>query len=86
MLQRNTISDAAARLKVAIHDRTAVVGIVGLGYVGIPLALTAAKAGFNVLGFDIDAPRVDQINLGKSLIKHISSEAVSEAVDSGKFQ
>jgi len=69
-----------------MQNRSAVVGIVGLGYVGIPLALTAAKAGFNVLGFDIDAPRVDQINQGKSFIKHIGSEVIAEAVNSGKFQ
>jgi len=86
MLQRNTFSDAAAHLKQAVNDRTAVIGIVGLGYVGIPLALTAAKAGFNVLGFDIDAPRVDQINQGNSFIKHIPTEAISEAVTSGKFK
>jgi UDP-N-acetyl-D-glucosamine dehydrogenase len=80
------MSDVTVHMKQAVEDRTAVIGIVGLGYVGIPLALTAAKAGFNVLGFDIDAPRVDQINEGKSFIKHISQEAISGAVNSGKFR
>jgi len=86
MLQQNATSDTSVSLKQAMQNRSAVVGIVGLGYVGIPLALTAAKAGFNVLGFDIDAPRVDQINQGKSFIKHIGSEVIAEAVNSGKFQ
>jgi len=86
MLQRNFMTDAAERLKQGLHSRTAVVGIIGLGYVGIPLALTAARAGFKVLGFDIDAPRVDQINRGESFIKHISSELISEAVKGGRFE
>ncbi len=45
-------------LRAAFADRRAVVGVIGLGYVGLPLALAAAKAGFRVLGFDVDAPRV----------------------------
>ena len=45
------------------------VSVFGLGYVGIPLALAATKANFRVLGFDIDAQRVDQINRGESFIK-----------------
>lgn len=51
----------------------------------LPLALTAAKAGFRVLGFDIDGPRVDQINRGESFIKHIPSDVIGEAVKSGQF-
>ncbi len=70
--------------RVAARDY--VIGIIGLGYVGIPLALTACKAGFPVLGFDIDARRVDQLNRGESFIKHISTQAISDAVKSGKFE
>ncbi|WP_210485922.1 nucleotide sugar dehydrogenase [Microvirga antarctica] len=76
------ITDTLARFK----DRSARIGIVGLGYVGIPLAITAAKAGFKVIGYDIDAPRVDQINRGESFIKHIDSALISEIVTSGKFE
>jgi UDP-N-acetyl-D-glucosamine dehydrogenase len=68
-----------------IAARDYVIGIVGLGYVGIPLALAACKAGFPVLGFDIDARRVDQLNRGESFIKHISTQAIADAVVSGKF-
>jgi UDP-N-acetyl-D-glucosamine dehydrogenase len=67
------------------HDRAATIGIVGLGYVGIPLALTAARAGFHVIGADIDAPRVAQINRGESFIKHIPAAAMKEAVGAGRL-
>jgi UDP-N-acetyl-D-glucosamine dehydrogenase len=63
----------------------ATIGIVGLGYVGIPLALTAIRSGFTVLGFDVDAERVNQLNGGTSFIRHIASADIAEAVASGKF-
>jgi UDP-N-acetyl-D-glucosamine dehydrogenase len=75
-----------ADLISATTSRRAKVGVIGLGYVGIPLALVAAKAGFQVLGFDIDETRVAQLNRGESFIKHISPEAIGRAVESGKFE
>jgi UDP-N-acetyl-D-glucosamine dehydrogenase len=75
-----------AELLANFRARRARIGIIGLGYVGIPLALTAAKAGFRVLGFDIDEPRVQQINRGESFIRHIAPEHVAEAVNDKKFQ
>ena len=71
--------DVAAFLEAIKHHR-AKIGVVGLGYVGIPLALTGAHAGFEIIGFDIDVPRVGQINRGESFIKHIPSEAIDFAV------
>jgi UDP-N-acetyl-D-glucosamine dehydrogenase len=68
-----------------IADRTYTVGVVGLGYVGIPLALAAVKAGFTVIGFDIDAERVAKLNAGKSQIKHISDASIEAAVGARKF-
>ena len=59
------------------------IGIVGLGYVGLPLALRFAEAGFKVLGFDIDPAKPQQINAGKSYIKHIGDDAVALAVSRG---
>jgi len=59
------------------------IGIVGLGYVGLPLALRFAEAGFKVLGFDIDPAKVSQINAGKSYIKHIGDAAVTLAARQG---
>jgi UDP-N-acetyl-D-glucosamine dehydrogenase len=63
-----------------IRARTATIGIIGLGYVGLPLALTAAKAGFSVLGFDINLSYVERLNRGESYIRHIPSGPVAEAV------
>ena len=59
------------------------IGIVGLGYVGLPLALRFAEAGFKVLGFDIEPAKVSQINAGKSYIKHIGDAAVTLATQQG---
>ncbi len=67
------------------NDRTAVFGIVGLGYVGLPLVMELIHAGYKVLGFDISTRVVEGLNAGRSHIKDISSEAVTKAVKSGKF-
>ncbi len=61
----------------------AVIGIVGLGYVGLPLALRFAEEGFPVLGFDIDEFKVNRIKEGASYIEHIPSQAVKAAVSKG---
>ena len=61
------------------------IGIVGLGYVGLPLALQFCRCGVEVLGFDIDRAKVDSLNAGKSFIHHIPSEAVAAQVDGGRF-
>jgi UDP-N-acetyl-D-glucosamine dehydrogenase len=84
-LARGGSADVAAFLK-AIKARQTKIGVVGLGYVGIPLALTGAKAGFRIIGFDIDEPRVGQINRGESFIKHITSQAIGDAVKSGHLE
>ncbi|MEE1654749.1 nucleotide sugar dehydrogenase [Microvirga sp. CF3062] len=68
------------------QSRDAKVGIVGLGYVGLPLALTAAKANFSVLGFDINRSYVDRLNQGESYIRHIPSDLVASAVATGLLQ
>ncbi len=69
-----------------IHSRTARVGIIGQGYVGLPLALVFREAGLAVIGFDIDARKVDALRRGDSYIKHIGPERVAAAVASGKFE
>jgi len=60
-------------------SRTAVIGIVGLGYVGLPLLLRFAEAGFPVIGFDIDQTKVLALSCGESYIRHIPSEAIRVA-------
>ncbi|MFA4923830.1 MAG: nucleotide sugar dehydrogenase, partial [Ignavibacteriaceae bacterium] len=72
-------------LLTKIENKTAVVGIIGLGYVGLPLALEFAKKGFRVVGFDLDERKSKFIAEGKSYIKHIASERINEAVAAGKF-
>lgn len=66
-----------------VTSRNAVIGVLGLGYVGIPLALSVSKVGFRVIGFDIDDHRIRQISEGRSPIKHISEVDIRAMVDSG---
>lgn len=66
-----------ASLVTKLNDRSAVIGIVGLGYVGLPLAIRFAEAGYRVLGFDIAAGKVDLLNQGVSFIEHIPAESVA---------
>ena len=61
------------------------VGVLGLGYVGLPLAMQFARAGAKVIGLDVDASKVDAINVSKSYIKHISDEALKTVFDSGNL-
>ncbi len=70
----------------AIQNRWARVGIVGMGYVGLPLMRTYCSAGFSCLGFDVDVSKVEKLNAGKSYIKHIPSGLVKQLVDQGKFR
>src|SRR5215471_15045786 len=76
----------AEQLFSRIDLRTARVCVVGLGYVGLPLAETFAWGGFPVLGFDTDPEKVKKLRTGQSYIGHISSERVSELVDGGRFE
>ena len=66
-----------------LNNKTAIIGIVGLGYVGIPLATRFAQVGFKVIGFDIDQEKTDKITAGKTYIKHIPDAAIKGAVDKG---
>ncbi len=64
-------------------EKRAKVGILGMGYVGLPLALTYAEEGFEVLGFDIDDKKVAALNAGESYIRHIGTDRVKRAAESG---
>ena len=68
-----------------IQNKTAVIGIIGLGYVGLPLGLEFARNGFNVIGFDIDEKKIPILNSGKGYIKHIKESRIKEAVEAKKF-
>ena len=67
-------------LEQKLREKTAVIGIVGLGYVGLPLAMAFSDAGFRVLGFDISKKNVDSVNRGRSYISDVSNESLSTMV------
>lgn len=69
-----------------LESKSATIGIVGLGYVGLPLVLAYAKAGCRVLGFDIDDKKIESLSLGRSYIKHISDEDVATAQGSSRLE
>lgn len=79
----NPITPRGEALVAKILAHQAFVGIVGLGYVGLPLALTFVERGFRVLGFDVDAAKVAALGRGESYIKHLNPERVALAVRSG---
>src|SRR6266849_4892811 len=68
-----------------IASRQAKVGVVGLGYVGLPLGMAFSEAGFSVLGLDVDPRKVEGVLKGKSYIRHISSEPLKRLAESGKL-
>ena len=73
------------QLTERIRSRSAVVGIIGQGYVGLPLALVFEEAGFAVRGLDVDPKKTEALNRGESYIKHIGSDRVARAVERGRF-
>jgi len=80
-----THGSAASDLLEKIRTRSAVVSVIGLGYVGLPLAMLFAERGFHVLGFDTDAKKMAQLNSGQSYIGHISSDRVQAALAIGRL-
>jgi len=66
-----------------LNDKTAVIGIVGLGYVGLPLSLRYSEIGYKVVGFDVDQKKVETLKKGHTYIEHIGSEGVAKAVRNG---
>lgn len=82
---RESKSKPAAALIARIKNRSAKVGIIGLGYVGLPLAMVLVKAGFHVTGLDISDTKVKLLNSGKSDIDDIPDKIVRDAVKAGKF-
>jgi len=80
------VSATAEILEEKIRSRRASVGIVGLGYVGLPLAVEFAKAGFTVTGIDVNTQKVERVNAGDSYVGDISSDVLSALVKDGKLR
>lgn len=76
---------SAETLREKIEGGTALVGIVGLGYIGLPLALTFVERGFPVLGFDIDPAKIVALARGEGYIQHLDGGRVARAVATGRF-
>ena len=79
------LPQAAQDLIAKGRDRTALCGVVGLGYVGLPLVVEFVRAGYRVLGFDVNARVVDGLNGGRSHIQDVPSADVARAVAEGRF-
>jgi UDP-N-acetyl-D-glucosamine dehydrogenase len=79
-------SSAAAELRQRISKKTARVGVLGLGYVGLPLAVEFARAGFEVVGIDVQQSKVDQFNRGQSYVKDVEDSVFGPLVKSGKLR
>jgi len=78
-------SSLASILEGSIRGRRAVLGVIGLGYVGLPLIDAFIHGGFSCLGFDVDPAKIESLAAGKSYIKHITSEKIAGWIASGKF-
>jgi len=74
------------QLQRAIDQKQAKVGVVGLGYVGLPLIRAFVSAGFHTLGFDVDTKKVERLNAGESYIGHIPSPWIADCVANGQFE
>src|SRR3954454_15916401 len=72
-------------LKSKINNGTAVVGVIGLGYVGLPLLAAFHSAGFPVLGFDVDPKKIDALKKGENYLKHLGPELTAGLLEKGRF-
>jgi UDP-N-acetyl-D-glucosamine dehydrogenase len=80
------VTNAAAQLEAKLRDKSAVVGIMGLGYVGLPLISAFTSAGIRCLGFDVDESKVQMLSAGRSYIRHLPSESVAKWIAEGGFE
>jgi len=82
----STVCISSPSIVERIKTRQASIGVIGLGYVGLPLAVEFARAGFHVTGFDIDQAKNDRINIGSSHIPDVPDHELAEVVNSGKLR
>lgn len=77
--------DAAARLRARLDDRSAVIAVVGLGYVGLPLVGALHEADYSVLGFDVDPAKIDALGRGENYLRHLGEKMVRNLAASDRF-
>ncbi|MCX6567526.1 MAG: NAD(P)-binding domain-containing protein, partial [Candidatus Aminicenantes bacterium] len=80
------MNNEALKLLKKIESKEARVGVIGLGYVGLPLVKTFLQKGFRVTGFDVDRKKIDMLNRGKSYIRHISAAELKDFLGRKKFK
>ena len=86
ILKETPLPKLSSQLFQKIDRQTARVGIIGLGYVGLPLAEAFAGGGFRVLGFDIDGEKIEKLKRGESYIGHIPGERITELMRTSRFE
>lgn len=84
-LETKALPQAAADLKNRFINKTARIGVVGLGYVGLPLVRAFAARGFSVTGFDVDPEKIKKLKAGQSYIRHLDGAFFKDLVDKGRF-
>ncbi len=82
----STLGVSVAGLEARFLQRDAVVAVIGLGYVGLPVARAIGERGFRVLGFDIDPAKVAMLATGQSYIRHIPGAAFAALAAAGRFE
>ncbi|MEC7725616.1 MAG: NAD(P)-binding domain-containing protein, partial [Planctomycetota bacterium] len=78
-------NNPASDLRQKLQDRTASIGVVGLGYVGLPLLRAFFTAGFRVIGYDVDQQKIDQLRRGESYLKHLGADFIADFARSDRF-
>lgn len=85
-ITKEPVNILAEKLIEKLNNKTAVIGVVGLGYVGLPLAVEKAKAGYNVIGFDIQSNRVEEVNKGINYIGDVVDEELKDIVKNRRLK
>src|SRR5690606_30832372 len=84
-MEGGSLMSAYSNLKHKFLNKTADIGVIGLGYVGLPLCMEMVRGGFTVYGIDLDSHKVESLQNGKSYIQDVPSAEVAAAIQTGRF-